>query len=449
MLSAASRGSRRCVAVVASTSRRTFISKPSNRSIVSSFSDITPPFDPVSDAPNFGKVNIGLQRAGKLVIMNELLDDGEHPDMTLTMRNQFARNRVHLISLVDALISGGNFTRARKVLVEAYEVTTQEEFTRLRNDYLQEYALKELKDTGTISQALSWLVTSSLEDFKGLPFDPRAFVILLATACRMQDRLRGDNVIHEIYAEYTKQRTSATELFGYEGLLSYHDARRIVSVCMIPEAQLPRSFQLSSAPPAPDITRELDPSSDEPLSVALVKAQSEAVKNILSQIPASVQKTGFEELNPVDSIGIKLLRSSLKGIAESEKPVLPVYGKADKGESEADDGFLNFEAQLSLLPEDQQAQYREAFEIYNQQRQRLLEALALESARERWKYDYEQMLARGDMSVTNVNEYLWEWQQAMTQQVEQEFAEIDRLLDAKNEKPSGSGKIEFVLHVFL
>ncbi|KAK7204648.1 hypothetical protein BZA70DRAFT_279684 [Myxozyma melibiosi] len=423
------------LALATAEARRTFIAKPSNNSSFAPSAEAVNPsasiYDVFTKNDDMPISNIG-NRPGKLVMMNEKIQT-DFPDMTLAMRNKFTKNRAHLISLIDALVAGQNFARARKVLIEAYEVTSREEFARLLNDYLQEYALKELKDTGAIEQTISYLLHIT-DDFKNKPLDPRSYAILMATACRMEDIIRGDNSIKKLFKPFSGQTLSGYEILQHQNLFSYSDARRIIDICKIPESDVPPVFRFDAPPSTMDVTSELDPNSDEPLTLALIKAQAEAMKEAFDGIPASVPKAGYEELNPVDSIGLKYLRSSLKGVAQVTRPVLPIYNAAEASGT-TDEGFLNFEAQIEKLPEEEQDQYREAFEVYNNQRQRLLEALALESAKERWKHDYEQMISRGDVSVSNINEYLWEWHQAMAAQVEYELYSVDRALEKEASTP--------------
>ncbi|KAK9448854.1 uncharacterized protein V1518DRAFT_306903 [Limtongia smithiae] len=386
-----------------------------------------PSYGSATDAPAV-KIDMRNSFAGKVIILDDVLGISDST-ANIASRNQFVRNRAHLVSLLDALIAGGKLARARKVLDEAYTTLDGDEFLRLRNNYIKGLADEELRGSGSLQATLTYFKESE-KTLDRLTFDAATFATLLSAACKLPDKLRGDVLIKQLIDDVISTGRKPIEVLSLESMFTFTDARRIAAAATLPESELPGAFQAKTGYlTEPIASFDKDDDCSGSLSEALGRAQSAALKSSLAQLPESVNKPGYDTLNPVESIGIKLLRSSLQGVADDSKPVLPVYSfNPDKGENPDDDVFIDFEEQLRLLPEKEQKAYRDAFELYNQQRQGLLETLALETARERWKYDHDQMIARGDMSVTNVNEYLWEWHQAMTEQLQEEFKRIEQLI---------------------
>ncbi|KAK9485358.1 hypothetical protein V1527DRAFT_467317 [Lipomyces starkeyi] len=416
---------------------RLFNSKTSSLSVAGAYQTHSPPMHDIPEIIGDRSPRVDIStNSGKLVILTDLFDrptEGDEEVDAISSRNRYIRNRNHVASLMDALVTSGHLKRADIILPQAHEILSPEEFALVRNDFLQMFVKKDLEDHKSISYSINWL-QSSVDRFPGIPLDSKSYAIIIAAACRMPDLLRGNEHISDLMKQYKKQGGLAKDILQHVELFTFRDARRVAMNLDIDEDDLPADFRTDGSRYAsPEDAESMTGSVTEALS----KMQQCEAQDILNRLPPDVFKSGVDSLTPVDSHGIKLLRSALKGVAASKRPQLPVYASnPDADASREDEGFLHLEEQLSLLPDEDQTKYRDAFESYNMDRQLALETLALESARERWKYDYEQMHARGEVRVKNINHYLWEWHTAMTEQLQEELKRIDLLLDYGTGKPS-------------
>ncbi|KAK9467353.1 hypothetical protein V1512DRAFT_236752 [Lipomyces arxii] len=413
--------------LLASTMRvaRGFGSKFSARATASFGQDVR-----VDELPAYAlkeRVNIprvdAVQKSGKLVILSDLFDkpmEGMAGGDELASRNKFVKSKVHITSLLDALISGGNLARADAILPRAFEYLTPEQFVLLRNDYLAAFVQQEIEEHNSVENSIKWL-ESSVSRFEGIALDASAYSILISGACRLK-QANGRSDVELLMQLYVDRGGSPQDILSDPALFTFRDARQIARRWAIAEKDLPVEFRAESAAFA----------ERDDLIQARDQILTEHGNNTDENGPKVVYKAGVDSLMPVDSHGIKLLRSSLQGVSSSRRPTLPLYASQEHKDVELDEGFLHLESQLRLLPEAEREQYRQAFEAYNMDRQLALETLALESAKEKWKYDYEQAQQRGQVSARNVNGYLWEWHLAMREQVEQELKRIDQVT-AKSE----------------
>lgn len=150
--------------------------------------------------------------------------------------------------------------------------------------------------------------------------------------------------------------------------------------------------------------------------------------------PTSTMKTNDEiveknasELVAVDTIGMRTVRHALMGLSftEDQKQKLVnldsshVNNVMNFDENKSIDFF---EMYRSLKSEEEKARFDDMLNEFNHQRQEVLERRATEAAKERWKFEFEEAKARGDLSIEkSLNTRLWEWYNEMLPLVKEEL----------------------------
>ncbi|CCF57348.1 hypothetical protein KAFR_0C03560 [Kazachstania africana CBS 2517] len=123
------------------------------------------------------------------------------------------------------------------------------------------------------------------------------------------------------------------------------------------------------------------------------------------------------KLLDVETIGMKVVKHTLLGLSLTKEQ------KEKISRLSSDSNILNFDESKtvdffefynSLPTEEEQAKFESILNEFNQERQHALELRASDAAKERWKHDFEEAKARGDLSIKrSLNAKLWKWYNAM------------------------------------
>lgn len=125
------------------------------------------------------------------------------------------------------------------------------------------------------------------------------------------------------------------------------------------------------------------------------------------------------KLTAVDTLGMRVVRHTLLGLDLSEEQrqkIMQFHFKADENLLNLDQkkSIDFYEVYRSLKSDAEKAEFDEVLDRFNQERQKALENRATDAAKERWKHDFEEARARGDISIEKrLNVKLWKWYNAM------------------------------------
>lgn len=325
-------------------------------------------------------------------------------------RLPFAKDVVHLLSLLDALLSTKNFPRADNILHAIHPLLDNPNtFATYLNKYLEAYSQEE---TTTLRDLETYLenVQAALHVW---PSD-KTYALLIAKA--LQEDANYMRFIEKASPRIIRKALGHVDLISPEGLA------RIFRNKSFPQHCVPHDLM--------------------PL-YELVHAESADGKQVPAyfkddEMAAPMIEKDATELRPVDSFGLKVIRHTLLGLESNQELDL------QKLFADMDDDFhqhllhntktrlkINYHEIYRMLktPEDRR-KFNEALDIYNEPRQRELESKGIDAAREKWRHEFEEMQLRGDVRMNkNLNVQLYQWYMDMLPYVEEEVRLCNALLN--------------------
>ncbi|QLL31806.1 hypothetical protein HG536_0B06740 [Torulaspora globosa] len=177
-----------------------------------------------------------------------------------------------------------------------------------------------------------------------------------------------------------------------------------------------------------DLTKGIEPAKMAELEVESSISLDEAVQSL---------EKDAAKLTAVDTLGMRVVRHTLLGLDLNEKQ----REKIAQFHFKAEENLLNldqkssidfFEIYRSLKSDAERAKFDEILESFNQERQKALENRATDAAKERWKHDFEEARARGDISIEKrLNVKLWKWYNAMLPLLKEEVKNSAEVMSGK------------------
>lgn len=329
-------------------------------------------------------------------------------------RSPFAKDVVHLLSLLDALLASRNFSRAENILMAIHPLLDQPAgFVSFMNKYLEAYAMEE---SSTIAELESFL-TKMQKEFRVYPND-RTYAIMIAKSIDMKDACK-------IYITRAKaSRRLIRRTLNHLDILTVEDLTRIFEEPWLEESHIPTDLM----PLFQDVRSGQNPEGSE-------GEVPEYFKNEDKEAPM-IEKDATE-LRAVDSFGLKVIRHTLLGLESKNEFDL------DKLFKDLDDDLKqhilhntrsnkkrNYHEIYKKLrtPEDMR-KFNQALDVFNESRQRELESKGIDAAREKWKHEFEELQQRGGLPINkNLNVQLYQWYLDMLPFVQEEVELCRKLL---------------------
>ncbi|EEQ40343.1 putative DNA-directed RNA polymerase [Clavispora lusitaniae] len=332
-------------------------------------------------------------------------------------RSPFAKDVIHLQSLLDALLASKNFSRAGNILKAMFPLMEKpESFVPLMNKYLEAYSLEE---SVTIKD-LEDFVDSMQRQFPIHPND-RTYALLISkslddelTYTKFLDKAKSSrnlirktlNHVDVISAE------GLSKIFEYPGLNESH----------IPRDLLPMFHEARNQSKKPNETADDD--------------VPEYFKE--DDVAAPMIEKDATELKAVDSFGLKVIRHTLLGLESKDDIDLEkLFRDLDEDSKQhilhntKSNKKRNYhEIYKSLKTPEEKRKFDQALDIFNENRQRELESKGIDAAREKWKHEFEDMQTRGGISLSkNLNVQLYQWYLDMLPYVQEEVSLCRQLLN--------------------
>lgn len=325
-------------------------------------------------------------------------------------RSPFAKDIVHLQSLLDALLASKNFDRADKILKAIFPISERvDDFVFSLNQYLEAWSREDV----TLADVESYLDDITAR-FPYVRPNDRTYAILLS-------KLMNDDSKFTSYLTEAKNAHQLLKIFDHLDMLGVDGLTMIFKQDFIKERDIPADllplFHLANA-------KEDEISTSDETPEYFKKTE---------QVAPIVEKDAVA-LRAVDSFGLKVIRHTLLGLqSENNSPVLDDF--INNLELELGVNVLHnvnlskkdyFAVYRSLESDAQREKFNEALGVFNETRQRQLELRGVDGAREKWKHEYEEMQKRGTFALhKNLNVQLFKWYSDMLPYVEKE-AEICR-----------------------
>ncbi|EDK40635.2 hypothetical protein PGUG_04733 [Meyerozyma guilliermondii ATCC 6260] len=347
-------------------------------------------------------------------------------------RSPFAKDIVHLQSLLDALLASKNFDRADKILKAIYPISpSSDDFLFSLNRYLEGLAQEDI----TISELESYLEETTTR-FPHVQPNDRTYAILLSKSMSNEDKF-SHYLARAKSARVLRKVFNHLDILGVDGLTKIFNQDSI-SEHDVPSDLRPLFHQANASKEDPDLSSVNTP---------------EYFKNSEQVVPVVDKDAAV--LRAVDSFGLKVIRHTLLGLqAENNSPVLEEF--ISDIESELGVNVLHnvkghkkdyFAVYRSLKSDEQRQKFNEALDLFNESRQRQLELRGVDGAREKWKHEYEEMQKRGAFAIhKNLNVQLFKWYSDMLPYVEKEAKICRKIvageLDVKDCKPEEAAQMK-------
>lgn len=333
-------------------------------------------------------------------------------------RSPFAKDVVHLQSLLDALLSSKNFDRADKILRSIYSLLgSSDSFVPLLNKYLEAYAAEESTSIEDLENYIE-NITSELS----IQSNDRTYALLLGKSLTNPEK----------FDKWLNRAKKSRHLF--RSMLNNVDVITIEGLTKIfQDPTLNPSYVPQDLLPVYNEVRSPGEASNEDFEDTPKYFSSDSV-----EAPA-LEKDDVVMLRSVDSFGMKVIRHTLLGLKSENKIDVELLFKDLDGSVDSHllhnllDSKRNcHEIYKKLKTPEDRAKFNQILEIFNERRQKDLEARGIEGARAKWNHEFNTLQQRGEISMNkNLNVQLYKWYSDMLSYVEEEHELCSKLV--KNE----------------
>lgn len=346
----------------------------------------------------------------------EVAWSSQHDPVT---RSPFAKDVVHLHSLLDALLASKNYDRAERILRAIYPLLSNPEtYIFTFNEYFQSWALQE---SVTLGEAQEYMINFS-QRFPLVKFNDRTDAIILAKFLATETPYV--DLVQSFSIKQCRKIFAHIDIIGADGLME------IFKNLEITESHVPLDFV--------HLFKQVRTNEgDEDIEDATPLYFSEN-----NQVPTVEKDT--DNLRAVDSFGLKVIRHTLLGLKEetgSEEfvNIIKDIERDLQGHvlhnvlDDFTDSKLNkrdyHSIYQTLQTDDQRSKFNEALDMFNEARQRQLELRGVDGAKEKWKHEFEDMQKRGAINVNKgLNAQLFKWYSEFLPYVEEEVKQCQALL---------------------
>ncbi|KAI5966494.1 RPO41 [Candida pseudojiufengensis] len=327
-------------------------------------------------------------------------------------RRPYEREINYLKNMLETFSAESYFERTFQILKSLSKLVNHEELTQIGNKSLEIL----VRDSNMKSNELSKVILQ-MEEFCNFKSNERTEAIILKTL------LQNGGNINEYFEFMDDKRTikkilQNTDVIGADNMFKIFDSKFIDQTC-IPQ-ELTEVYK----------NYKLDQQGGEVVEDT-IKLQQNVNINPLD-------KQNLDELLPVDSFGLKVVRHSLLGLKPDSGAALQFAADVEEIVEDLDDevkneiksGKLNyFEIYKRLKTDEQKQQFTEVLEVFNTDRQRQIEIRGIEGAKEKWKHDFEEAQKRGDLNLSkSLNAQCYEWYKKLIPLIEKEHELCKALL---------------------
>ncbi|CAI4437194.1 BAI_1a_G0016520.mRNA.1.CDS.1 [Saccharomyces cerevisiae] len=382
------------------------------------------------------------------------------------------RDVMQLWSLLEACLQSNLMKRAFSILESLYLVPEHKQrFIEDYNMYLNSFSKN---DPNFPILKMNEKLTNDLEtSFKDVNYNDKTLAIMIHHALNFHSTT-SSMLLKPIISAYLKMSVNGIrEIFSCLDILTISDLNILMNdLKVITPSQLPNSVRpilesLTLSPtPVNNIENEeglnkAEAENDSKLhkasnasSDSIKKPSLDPLREVSFHGSTEVLSKDAEKLIAVDTIGMRVIRHTLLGLSLTPEQKEQI----SKFKFDANDNVLKmkptknndnnnsinfFEIYNSLPTLEEKKAFESALNIFNQDRQKVLENRATEAARERWKHDFEEAKARGDISIEkNLNVKLWKWYNEMLPLVKEEINHCRSLLSEKLSDKKSLNKVD-------
>ncbi|KAI5949646.1 RPO41 [Candida margitis] len=327
-------------------------------------------------------------------------------------RKPYEKEINYLRNMLESFSTDSYFEQTFQILRSLSKLVNQEELTQFGNKSLEAIA----RDSKMKPEGLNKII-GQMEEFCNFKSDERTEAIVLKSL--IQDGGSLDNYFaHMEDKRMIKKILRNTDVIGADNMFKIFDCDEIDVSCVPVELiEVYKNYKLNQQ------------------NGQVVEDTIKLQKNI--EINA-LDKENLDELLPVDSFGLKVVRHSLLGLKPNPELALQLANEIEEIVADLDeitkqevrDGKLNYhDIYKRLQTDDQKMKLDEALEAFNMDRQRQIEIRGIEGAKEKWKHDFDEAQKRGDFNLNkSMNAQCYDWYQKMIPLIEKEHEMCKALL---------------------
>ncbi|SCV02225.1 LAMI_0G17040g1_1 [Lachancea mirantina] len=343
-----------------------------------------------------------------------------------------SRDIMNLWSLLEACLHSNYLDRAFSILKSLYEIKSHKPY--FIDDY-NKYLMKNAESAKDVSELDAVLFRDLQETFPACDYNDKTLAILLHNALRTCSEKSSAEKHCRTYLQ-----------MGVNGIGSI---MKNVEVLTVQDYnQLLYKFKLIEVSDLPKEIRPLFKNSDDanvcgekvvPETGSVDPAPSSLRGSELNALSfdkdIGIVDKDARELLAVDTIGMKVVRHALLGLSLTDEQKKQITATSlDSGSNllkldQNGEGVDFFGIYKKLTDDAERTLFEKTLDEFNQDRQHQLENRAIDAAKERWRHDFEEAKARGDLSIQKkLNVKLWEWYKCMLPLVKEEVKRCSQMM---------------------
>ena len=424
-----------------------------NMSIISDSSTIQPPDSLLQK--NFLRVNFLKNNKTTTTISNEFdLFTGTQHAVSLTMADK--RDVMSLWSLLEACLQSNYIERSFSILKSLYEIESHRKSFIDDYNYFFNHISRQFNNVKEMSDRLQKDLTLHFTDIS--PNDKTVAILLNQTLriANEKGKLNDDSTRQNLELFLTMSSSGLRKICSNIDILTLEDYKILyLKMDLIKDYHLPNNIrelivaeqkeslqndvtniENNETVEAMEAQTETNSVANDTSTTTPLQTDSNVVK--LDEDVKSVEKDVAKLVN-VTTLGMRVIRHSLQGLSLSEKQNEMISNFKTNSKN---DGIFNlddkkpvnfFEMYKNLKTDEEKTLFEQNLEEFNQNRQQILEVRATDAAKERWKHDFEEAKARGDLSIQkSLNSKLWKWYNDMLPLLKEEIQDCKENLSKKS-----------------
>ncbi|CAI4061921.1 hypothetical protein SUVZ_06G0150 [Saccharomyces uvarum] len=383
------------------------------------------------------------------------------------------RDVMQLWSLLEACLQSNLMKRAFSILESLY--LTPEHKQRFIEDYNMYLDAFSKNEPNFPIIKMNEKLTNDLEtSFKDINYNDKTLAIMIHHALNLHPTASSMLLSPTISAYLKMSVNGIRDILSNLDILTISDLSilvndlKVISLSQLPTSVKPileslapsstlvnnieneNGFNKTAAEKDLNIEKKLEFGRDSIRTPSLDPLREASLDGSMGVLPKDAEK-----LVAVDTIGMRVIRHTLLGLSLNAQQ----REQISKFKFDANDNVLNmkptengeesntsinfFEIYNSLPTLEEKRAFESALNVFNQDRQKVLENRATEAARERWKHDFEEAKARGDISIEkNLNAKLWKWYNDMLPLIKEEISHCKSLLSEKSVNKRALNKVD-------
>lgn len=356
-----------------------------------------------------------------------------------------SRDVMQLWSLLEACLCSKYYNRAMSILKSLYMVPSHRPyFIDDYNMYLESIVKSDVMNS--IAQLDRKLSDDLQNTFKDVEYNDKTLAIM------MRHALKYDHF--QVSTQNSLKTYFRMSVLGVKSILSHVNVLTVadytalyVDLKMIrlndlPEAIRPlleKEAQYKEGNGQTDVVKDPEEANTTAVTSEALKQEMDEAKSkpyfSLGQAVQPLEKDAAP-LTAVDTLNMRVVRHALLGLSlndEQREQISEFNFDANSNLLKAEDNKnLNFfDIYRSLKTGEEKAKFEKVLDDFNKERQRALENRATDAAKERWRHDFEEAKARGDISIEKrLNVKLWKWYNAMLPLVKEEVKLCSQVFSA-------------------